>query len=302
MKLIKPSCEVIPQENTLEGIYKQIELAGRTCYKSENKITETSAKDFVDRMIKRGHGAMLEHGSVYLYFNHPGFSDIIQRYTNNKYSKIIHTSKIFDAKDIDCWYITTNFRVLVENNWLDDLQYICEPTEYHDKRITVKFSTQIAISREYNRHRVNSIAEQSTRYCNYGKDKFGNEISINLPSCINGEDVEKELQNPQLFRELCSTIGENLENSSVIGMSIIDYWLFANLACEWSYMNMIKLGAKPQEARTILPLDLNTELIHTAFVSDWKHFFELRTANSAHPDARALAIPLEEEFKQLKLI
>lgn len=139
MKLIKPKFEILEQQSGIDGIYKMIELAGRTCYRSESKITEDSAKGFVDRMIKSGHGAMLEHGTVYLAIpittRHSGQSEI--RYMDNKYS-VVRESTGFTMKDdlgdeCDCWCITTNYRVLVENNWLDDLKYLCEPTEYHEK-------------------------------------------------------------------------------------------------------------------------------------------------------------------------
>ena len=144
MKLIKPSFEILPQSGGLDGIYKQIELAGRHCYKSEDKITDTSAKEFVERMIKSKHDSMLEHGTVYLTHpvEHSGantYQGIGNKYRDNKYSKI----------NYDNWgtrYITTNYRVLVENNWLDDLQYLCEPTEFHEKRTTVKFICDRGIS------------------------------------------------------------------------------------------------------------------------------------------------------------
>ena len=172
MKLIKQSFEILDQQCGLEGVYKQIERAGRTCYKSEDKITEDSAKEFVDRMIKSGHGAMLEHGTVYLKFNvkdlyivgedeylnqQKKLNDLINKYSTNKYS----IAKV--NQDYDTVFITTNYRVLVENDWLDDLQYICEPTEYHEKRITVKFITDQGILREFTRHRVFSFAVESTR-------------------------------------------------------------------------------------------------------------------------------------------
>lgn len=169
MKLIKPSFEILEQLSGLEGVYKQIELAGRTCYKSEDKITETSAKEFVDRMIKSGHGAMLEHGTVYLTIPvkysdiNPAFegevkvlSWMIKKYWINEFT---HTN----LGNTNA-YITTNLRVLVENNWLDDLQYICEPTEFHEKRHTVKFTCDRGVSHEFVRHRVFSFAQESTRY------------------------------------------------------------------------------------------------------------------------------------------
>ena len=146
MKLYKPSYEIWPQPAGLEGVYKQIEKAGRVCYKSEDKITEDSAKPFVDRMIKSGHGAMLEHGTVYLHIKGIDRTDIT-KYLYNKYSKVVEGS-------LDHFYVTTNYRVLIENGWLDDLQYICEPTEYHEKRVTVHFVCDRGVSHEFVRHKI----------------------------------------------------------------------------------------------------------------------------------------------------
>lgn len=156
MKLIKPSFEIWEQPAGLEGIYKQIEHVGRVCYKSEDKITEDSAKPFVDRMINSQHYAMCEHGTIYLYIKGIGRTDIT-KYLFNKYSKVVEGS-------LDHFYVTTNYRVLVENGWLDDLEYLCEPTEYHPKRVTVHFVCDRGVSHEYVRHRVFSFAQESTRY------------------------------------------------------------------------------------------------------------------------------------------
>lgn len=140
MRLIKPSFEIWEQEPGLEGVYKQIERAGRVCYKSEDKIAEGTAKAFVDRMIASGHGAMLEHGTVYLEIPDYGASRLkFEKYMRNPYSTSI-------SSDVDSSYITTNLRVLVENGWLNDLEYQCEPTEYHEKRITVKFVCDRGVS------------------------------------------------------------------------------------------------------------------------------------------------------------
>lgn len=159
MRLIKPSFEIWEQSPGEIGIYKQIERAGRVCYKSEDRLTEDSYVKFVNMLKSHAHGAMLEHGTVYLKapFNIPE-DLLINSYSKNPYSKI-HLSK-----DNKTAYITTNYRVLIENGWLGDLKYLCEPTEFHEKRITVHFTTDIGVSREANRHRVDSIAEQSTRY------------------------------------------------------------------------------------------------------------------------------------------
>ena len=198
MKLIKPSYEILDQKPGLEGIYEQIELAGRTCYASSHKIQykendtcndliSITAKDFVDRMIKSGHGAMLEHGTVYLLFSECCYSrsdrEFIAKYTKNPYSKVVcigtddnlveqTPSKEDYLGDIlgtgvcgnALYAITTNYRVLVENGWLDDLQYLCEPTEYHEKRVTVRFTADIHFYKDTTRHRVFSWAIESTRY------------------------------------------------------------------------------------------------------------------------------------------
>ena len=282
MKIQKPQYEIWMQNPGELGIYQQIERAGRVCYKSENNTTEDSAKPFVGRMIEHEHYAMLEHGTVYLTCNHGE----LPLYTSNKFS---HVNTI-DGKD----YITTNLRVMAENKTLEDLKYRTDFEKgKHELRITVHFTTQIAITREYNRHRANSMAEQSTRYCNYTKNKFGSEISINLPTWVKG-DLEI---NDEKFVELC----EDVANEETNDWTPIDAWLFANQAAEFAYMKLIAMGCKPQEARVILPLDTNTELVHTAFVSDWKHFFDLRalgTTGAPHPDAKILAEPLYEEFKE----
>ena len=171
MKLIKPSFEIIEQGPGIEGIYKQIELAGRTCYKSEDKITEDSAKGFVDRMVKSGHGAMLEHGTVYLKligtFLNPTDYDvrygnyIVSHYIDNKYSKVV-------IKHDEEWksnvYITTNYRVIIQNGWLNDLKFLCKPTKFHEKRICVHLICDRGVSHEFVRHRVFSFAQESTRY------------------------------------------------------------------------------------------------------------------------------------------
>lgn len=159
MKLCKPSFEIWEQPSGFEGVYKQIERAGRICYKSEDKITEDSAKPFVDRMIKSGHGAMLEHGTVYLkVFNVIENSELIDKYKSNKYSVVKEGTEVYNCHgDIpygSCKCITTNYRVLVENGWLDDLKYICKPTEFHEKRITVHFVCDRGVSHEFVRHKI----------------------------------------------------------------------------------------------------------------------------------------------------
>ena len=298
MKNNLPQFEIWNQEPGIDGIYRQVERAGRVCYKSEDHCTAESARPFVERMIKSQHTAMLEHATVYLLYRDgetasaeqggDATGETWQRYERNKFSKV---------STVDgCHYVTTNLRVLGENQWLADLDHLTEPLAHHERRVTVHFTTQIATTREFNRHRANSMAEQSTRYCNYSKDKFGNEISINIPEWVRALSVEEPTQID--FLELAKKVTEGQADD-------YENWLFANLAAERAYMNLIAAGRKPQEARAILPLDTNTELIHTAFVSDWKHFFDLRaqgTTGAPHPDAKVLALPLYDEFCRLGLI
>jgi hypothetical protein len=241
MKLINQSAQYLPQQAGIDGIYKQIELAGRTSYLSWDKMTDDSAKKFVDMLIKSKHMSCLEHGTIYLKipfisdsygkswwrkivdhdklpspfqeFNIINESSIkASKYYHNQYSNCyiestykrcspittkrtyVDENKSLSYNESDDYkynddgiyfehiaYITTNLRVLQENGWLDDLKYLCEPTEFHEKRLSVKVITDIGVTREFNRHRTFSIVEQSTRYCNFSKDKFGNELTFIIP-------------------------------------------------------------------------------------------------------------------------
>ena len=300
MKLIKPTFEILNSK----GLFEDIEIAARTCYQSQDKIMQGSAEKIVKNLIERGHLAMLEHGSVYFLIKDEYITKQIQIILDNAlYTKINYIDRI-NEKGIYCEdaYVTTNYRVILENENFKFLKsYQCEPTEFHEKRVTVRFNTQIAISREFNRHRVDSIAESSTRYCNYSKDKFGNEITINAPHCV----TEIELAQAH---KICTEIAikddkfGTLYEKETYYWNAIDWWLWANACTELAYMKLIELGWQAQDARTILPLDTNTVLVHTAFVKDWEHFFMLRDAPTAHPDARALAHPLHEEFIKKGLI
>lgn len=294
MKLIKPSFEIWEQPSGLEGVYKQIERVGRVCYKSEDKITEDSAKPFVDRMIKSGHGAMLEHGTVYLkVFNVIENSELIDKYKSNKYSVVKEGTEVYNCHgDIlygSCKCITTNYRVLVENGWLDDLKYICKPTEFHEKRITVHFVCDRGVSHEFVRHRVMSFAQESTRYCNYSKDKFGNELTFIQPCWLDDERLKLYGPYHTVIRD------KSLESIFIASLN----------NAEKDYIDLIDLGWKPQEARAVLPNSLKTELVVTGFVSDWNHFFDLRargTTGAPHPQANELAEPLMKEFIARKYI
>ena len=301
MKLIKPYFNIIEQQSGLEGMYKQIEMAGRTCYKSEDKITETSAKEFVDRMIKSGHGAMLEHGTI--YFKIPANIDVAGNFLDevSTWTKCKHIT----CSEGNWWAVTTNLRVMVEHfapEYIEELiaKYQCEPTKYQEKRITVKFICDRGVSHEFVRHRVFSFAQESTRYCNYSKDKFSNEITYICPCWLDYDRVQELTEIANRDNKEVYRMGHD-ESLSMEERGLCSF-VYDMSNHEHGYLFQISAGWKAQEARAILPNALKTELVMTGFKSDWKHFFELRCPGSAHPQARELAIPLQEKFKELKWV
>lgn len=289
MKLIKPNVVILEQQPGLDGMYKQIELAGRTCYKSEDKITEDSAKAFVDRMIASGHGAMLEHGTVYLKI--PVNIDIAANFLDDiaTWTKC----KLVQESTGNWWAVTTNYRRIVECDYLEYLKYVCEPTKYHEKRITVKWTCDRGISHEFVRHRVFSFAMESTRYCNYSKDKFGNELTFIIPSWLDiseGSYAWDDSSIPHIVND------DNKHNDCDTNNSVetaTNAFMYALQLAEFRYLELLKQEWKPQQARQVLPNALKTELVMTGFESDWKHFFSLRSpkygATGVHPDAAYLA-------------
>lgn len=196
MKTIEPSY-VILSELDGEKILKNIELIGRVCYKSENKVTDLSSRRFVANILKNGHESVIEH-----------------------------------------------------------------------ETISVKFICDRGVSHEIVRHRIASFSQESTRYCNYTNDKFGNELTFIRPYFWSNDDEKMRI------------------------------WINCMETAEKSYNDLIKLGVKPQEARTILPNSLKTELIMTTNLREWRHFFKLRVSPQAHPQMRQVTCPLLEELKQ----
>ena len=274
MKLIRPSVEIREQGAGMDGMFEHIEWAGRHCYKSHDKTTATSAREFVGRIAKSGHGSVLEHGTIYLAIP---FDDMPEDLLHNPYTKCkeVHTPAIAD------WYaVTTNYRVIVENNWDLLLMYECPPTTEHEKRITAKFVCNRRVSHEFVRHRKESFSQESTRYCNYTKDKFGSQITYIKPSWW---DVAPE-ERPMFEKGLL--------------MAEEAYFEALKRWDERKPDKRFRTGFKgnplsPQMASDILPMALKTELIMTGFKSDWKHFLELRCSQAAHPDARYLANKLK---------
>lgn len=271
-----------------------IELAGRTCYKSEDKITENSAKEFVDRMIKLDHGAMLEHGTIYLTID--GEDPNLSKIQSNPHTKVnlVPYEVLTEGNYTISYkaYITTNLRVLVENNLKELLCYQVEPTEHHEKRITAKFICDRGVSHEFVRHRVFSFAQESTRYCDYSKDKFGNDITYIIPSWL--DLPEGKYSNWD--NDWCDVSELKLLYPEVDNLSDpANCFLQSIKNAEYYYFMLINRGWKPQQARQVLPNATKTELVMTGFESDWEHFFELRCSGAAHPDAKKLA----DELKSL---
>ena len=294
MKLIKPSHQIIePTGYTIDDIYKSIELAGRVSHKSEDKITEDSAKAFVGRMLNMKHLATCEFGTVYLEYHvqdpsvigEPNYhkqqeelNSLIKKYANNKYS-CIKVNHYYDTV-----FITSNYRVLVENNWLGDLRYLCIPTSFHERRYTVKFICDRGVTHEFVRHRPFSFMQESTRYCNYSKGKFNNELTFIIPCWSNIE--EQDYGDIFNVKEPNNTLAPN-------EYAFID----ALRTSEAHYIGMVSNDWKPEQARAILPNALKTELYMCGFAEDWKHFCKLRDDKQhAHPQAYELAHPLHEEF------
>lgn len=339
MIIIKPKFEIIEQQydnDLLKDMFKHIELCGRTCYKSEDKITDTSYEKFVKMLEDAEHGAMLEHGTVYLTIplgtpvDDPQYMwkyDVVKFFSKNKYS-VVKDKVINETVDVEIkgygmrtqasahfYYITTNWRVIfnaknkniikyflnhyhIDTETLENsvLQWMTPPTENHEKRYTVKFTYHLAVARDINRHRVQSIGEESTRYCNYSKEKFGGELNYIEPVFLSDEE-KKILNDPNPFSIQC--LCEDIAIGSNRLWRAIDYFIFALEACEFAYLNLIRLGWTPQKASLVLPLDTKTESVHTAFASDWVHFFNLRalgTTGAPRPSAKEVAWPLMEEF------
>lgn len=279
------------KQSLLESIFKHIERVGRVCYKSEDKITKDSAKTFVDRLIASEHYAMLEHGTVYLTIpcrDWRDYGEFMESYGRNPYTQYDDSECNWAGKRGNV-YVTTNYRVLVENGWLGDaLDCISIPTPKHPKRITVHFVTNRQVSHELVRHRKMSFAQESTRYCNYTKSRFGSELTFIAPCWLDEKPNEpKLLEDPQYLEatKLYSDVMDKIE---------------------FTYDQLVRnYGWKPQQVATILPNSLKTEIVVTGFASDWKHLLDLRykgTTGAPHPMMLQLMTPVYAEFDHLGLL
>ena len=178
-------------------------------------------------------------------------------------------------KDKEYAYITMNYRHIVENNWLDDLQYLCSPTEFHEKRYTMRFTCSRAIAQELTRHRVFSFLMESQRYINYSKERHGMDITFIKPSWLNCAYKDIPIES-----ELCYLAKQYPDEAA-------HRFVASLVESKYAYMTLLQDGWPPQQARDVLPNATKTELIMTGFSSDWKHVMDLRLfekTGKVHPD------------------
>lgn len=307
MKIVEPQVELWKQEPTLEGAWHQIARATRVCYQSKPRKGE-SDEAFVNRVIikpatredgsinfDKCHGAMLEHGTIYLTIPRTSFAARTIHYMNNNYSRVLFGALFHDDNND---YVTTNMRVILENKRQDDLQFISAP-DLHIERTTFSVITDIGVTRELNRHRVNSIAEQSTRYCTYSADKFGNEIKYTsndfLADCMNDLHFDGFTINSHFFHELCEDIANNETNHWTSSI----YYVFGLLAAEFAYLGLKENKVPNDIARQVLNLNTKSQAVYTAFNDDWIHFIRLRADNvsgKVHPNMKIIADKIKELF------
>lgn len=290
MKLINQSYEICKTHGyTLQDIYKDIERAARVSYKSEDKITEDSAEKMVKRLINMKHYSPLEFGTVYLKFPNTCLSEVdVEKYETNHFSTVTIT------KD-STRYVTTNYRVIIENGWEDDLSFLCEPTKHHQRRTTVKFITNRAMTHELVRHRSMSFMQEGQRYCNYAKDKFGNQLTFIIPvQCTKDIPNNTELKdNIDIDNFVC---GDNNGMKFLKVNKLTQGMLYLFYDTEVHYIGLINLGWKPQEVRAILPNATKTEIYMCGFDRDWEHFFDLRDKTYVDPQMYNLAHSLHSDF------
>lgn len=288
MKLIKQSFEFINQTDfSLVGIKKHIERCARVSYKSEDKITDTSYEKFVNMLESRGHDRPLEFGTVYLSRTSQKEDNMewLDKYAYNPWSKFSfgNGSTRINGELRNIVYVTTNYRVIKEHHWEDDLQYLCEPTEYHHKRYTVHMILDRGVMDEFRTHVGLSHLAESTRYVNYSKKKFGSELTFIKPCWLDDEKLK-------LYGPYHTVIRDKSPESIFI----------ANLNnVERDYLDLIKLGWTPQQARSVLPLSIKSELISCGFKDSWENFFYRRDAPDAHPMAQEIAKPMHQKFIEL---
>ena len=311
IKVVNPSVELWSQEGyTLNAIWKHIAKCARVCYQSIPKDNGEDDYSFLVRTLFRGvepydintkdlvkyHLSVCEHATVHLKY--PIFMPraIAQatRFIHNKYSRTReHEGYI---------YVTTNMRVLIEHHWMDELEFIDTTPNcpYYMARPTVCFITDIGASRELNRHRVNSVSEESTRYCAYDKGKFGKGITIaKLPWIPEVDPNDEGHDYSEGFFNDNEVFDNNvIEEQYTDNWNAVDWFFYGLQVCDLVYRKTRELGWTAQQAREILPLNTKTQVVHTAFVDDWEHWIALRgnqVSGKVHPMMSELAKQLVKQ-------
>ena len=318
MRIVKPSVKLIEQQN----VYKHIAYCAKVCYATE-KITDDVL--FVKKLINSGHKSMLRHASIYFIITpysvpEKSVEDIrfVNRYKDNAYSYVKEELQ----GSFVTYYITTNMQVIYDNDWYEDLLraenfepndvnsvYSVFETGFNNMRYSFEVITQISTSRELNRVSPNNIAEQSTRYCNFSNDKFGNEITICQPHWfdIPGNDVSYKYSHPHHYFTIDgethpydnTTINMNKEGYNP---SHVTGYLLSCLQAEQLYLDLTNNGILAQDTRGILPLDAMTKCIYTYTINEWRHIIDLRyygTTGTPHPNAKIIAGMIREELMEL---
>lgn len=276
MKLINQSFEILEQKDfTIKGIKQFIERCARVSYKSEDRITDDSYIKFVDMLEKRDHARPLEFGTVHLKMILPDFQGFIHSLLT---IGMLNNIWIKHAYKGDVIYITTNYRY-----YLDIIKYFPnvkeyfteENNEYFPKRYTVHMILSRGVMDEFRTHVGLSHLAESTRYCNYSKDKFNNEVTFIQPSWVNISTTDSAVY--------------DADNNG-------DYFVQAIEDAENWYLSLLKEGWTPQQARSVLPIGIKSELISCGFKDAWSNFFYRRCANDAHPMAREIANKIHDDF------
>ena len=313
IKVVEPSVEFWKQDGyILDDIWKHIARCARVCYQSVPKNNDETDYGFLVRTLFRGndvgnqpyntkdiikcHLSVCEHGTVHLKY--PLFmaraAAQATRFIHNHYSRTReHEGYI---------YVTTNMRVLIEHNWMDELEFIDNTPNcpYYIPRPTVCFITDIGASRELNRHRVNSVSEESTRYCAYDKGKFGNGITVaKLPWIPEVDPNEEGHDYSEGFFNDNEVFDNNvIEEQYTDNWTAVDWFFYGLQICDLVYRKTRELGWTAQQAREILPLNTKTQVVHTAFVDDWEHWIALRSSEvsgKVHPMMSELAKQLVKQ-------
>lgn len=286
MKLIKQSFQFVNQKGfTLKDIYKHIEYCARISYKSQDKITDTSYEKFVNMLESRGHDRPLEFGTVHLKMEFSKFQGFMQAlYAEGIFNDIWIKSNYNER----VMYITTNYRYYlnIAKRLPKIKEYFTEEdNKYYPKRYTVHMILDRGVMDEFRTHVGLSHLAESTRYCNYSKHKFGNEVTFIKPCWLNI---------PLGDYGIASLVGDNILGLSGGARVFVESLLDA----EDYYMTLLGEGWTPQQARSVLPLGIKSELISCGFEDAWSNFFKRRDASDAHPMAQEIAKPMHEKFNE----